>query len=253
MRTLLWAFAFAWALGLAGSPFARADRRPFAFTYDTETLARGDLELEEWIWGKVNPPSPKTTSAWLWFSPVYGLFRRVEVAIPWEVVAVGAGAQIADFSPEVRVALTDPLDTGLVFRSLLKLGYQFNFNNPVNEGRELKPWITANWVSSFWDTSSTHLAIDIGYYGDAGLASQQLSYTTLGVGFTYSVLPELRMGAEYFDEISLGSLDSGVSRFYLGPNLAFSRDRLWATLGVLFGLGGNAAAELPRLIIGMSL
>ena len=40
---------------------ASAGRRPYLFTYDTEALAQGDFELEQWLWSKYNPPAPKTT------------------------------------------------------------------------------------------------------------------------------------------------------------------------------------------------
>ena len=68
--------------GLFGSLSAEAGFRPFSFTFDTKTLSRGDVELEQWMWGKVDAPPAGASPAWIWFAPVYGVTQRLEVALP---------------------------------------------------------------------------------------------------------------------------------------------------------------------------
>src|SRR5262245_32571159 len=59
---------------------AHAGRRPFLFTWDTDAVNKGDVEIEQWLWARLlNEPANgadwKTgpSGGWLWFSPIYGL------------------------------------------------------------------------------------------------------------------------------------------------------------------------------------
>src|SRR5438045_3051266 len=90
---------------LLWSSAAQAGRRPFIWTYDTEIVPRGDLELEQWLWAKTRPPSlpAKRAAYWIWWAPVIGLAPRLELAIPFQVLATAAGTTTLDsFEADVR-------------------------------------------------------------------------------------------------------------------------------------------------------
>lgn len=232
---------------------ASAGRRPFTFTFDAETLNQGDLELEQWLWAKVQPPAPLATSAWVWFGPVYGLTRNVEIALPWELVATPTQTHLADFQIDARIRLFDraPGEDERVFHPMLRLYYQFNFNHPISAGKPLNPFIGGNAVLAVGDPAGAHATVDAGFYADRGF---DVRYTTLGVAYTHPIVDEtLRVGLEYFHEVSLNATLDPTRRFFVGPDVAFSRGQFWMTAGALFGITSSSPEMYPRLIVGASI
>ncbi len=51
----------------------------------------------------------------------------------------------------------------------------------------------------------------------------------------------------------MGSAVTGLKHFFAGPDLAFSRGRVWMTFGVLFGLTPTTPVVMPRLIVAVAI
>src|SRR5688500_14625846 len=58
---------------------ARAGIRPFIWTWDTQILAPGDVELEQWLWAKTRAPAAPGVPGtyWIWWGPVIGLTEHL--------------------------------------------------------------------------------------------------------------------------------------------------------------------------------
>jgi hypothetical protein len=217
-------------------------------------VAQGDAELEQWLWGR---EAPKGTSAsgtgWIWFGPVYGMTRDLELAMPWEIVTGSAGTRLSDFAFEARYKIwpEDPGEhAGLGLRA--RLYYQSNFDHPFNGGRFGVPWLGADLIASWGRPGGSHATLDVGGYMDA-FGSRPLMHGTGDLGYTYQVSKEWRVGAEAYADLSLGSLLPDNDHFWAGPVVAFSRAQVWVTAGVLVGLDSTAPASIPRLMVGVSL
>ena len=234
---------------------AHAGRRAFTWVWDTQTVNQGDFELEEWLWAPVHAPKPGTPSpGWLWLAPVYGLTQHVELAFPWEAVVTPAGTQMTDFAAEARIRLYDPNDDQAFVRPLVRLIYQQNFAHPLNAGRGHQyPFAGADVVVSFGDINGSHLTVDAGILADVGFGPKTMVLQNLSLGYTQRLSDEWRLGAEYFHQISIGSAVTGLKHFFAGPDLAFSRGRVWMTFGVLFGLTPTTPVVMPRLIVAVAI
>jgi hypothetical protein len=56
MRAARWVAVVACVMGLAWATPAQAGRRPFIWTFDTEIVPKGDVELEQWLWARSRSP-----------------------------------------------------------------------------------------------------------------------------------------------------------------------------------------------------
>lgn len=232
-----------------------AAKRTSVFAFNAQTLNQGDFEFEEWIWGKIKPQGDRPSVGWLWFGPVYGLTRNVEVALPWEMVITPTETLLTDFALETRILLYDRNEDGIFgFRPMLRLLYQLNFKHPSNLGRPSVPWLGGNLIFSVGDLAGLNGSVDIGYFGDAALANQKIRYHTLGLSFNVSKEDStLGYGGEYYHEISLAQKFDSTRLFFAGPNLSFSRGQVWSTLGILRGLTPQSSDTLVRLIFGVTI
>ncbi len=257
---------------------AEAGRRAYLFTWDTEAVNKGDVEIETWLWGRIlvqapNPafdptdPASKRAlvapgAAWLWLSPIYGLGDHIEIAFPWEAViqpAAAGGTRITNFTAEARIRTYDPLDEEKFFRNLIRIGYQQNFNHPDNAKlAPFTPWVHLNIVNSLGDPKGSHGTLDVGaqlalnFVGTFGIRQ------TVGLAYTHKIADEWRLTAEYYHELNFGgaiTLPNGNNAyfFYAGPSVGFSRGRVWATLGAMIGLTPDTPRVMPRFLFAIAI
>lgn len=271
MKRLIWALGCALAITLSVAPsVAEAGRRAFIWTWDTEALNKGDVEIEQWLWAKtLTGPERKNHVGWLWFSPIYGLFDHVEIAMPWEVVVDTrtGSTRLTNFTFEGRFRLYDPQAEDQLFRFLIRAYYQQNFAHPDNANFGNKPFAGIDAVMSIGDPAGTHGTINVGGMADLGFGARHLFRQTATAGFTYKLSDEFRIGAEYLHELHFGDaplvktiVGTGANavvkdnhHFFLGPNVGFSRGRIWATVGVLIGLTDTTPLMMPRLMFAIAI
>jgi len=239
---------------------AHAGRRAFMFTWDTEAVNKGDVEIEQWLWARGLQETGQS-GGWLWFAPIYGLTERVEIAMPWEIVTGPAGTRLSNFTAEARIKLYDPNDDTRLVRNLLRVFYQQNFNHPENTGfLPFTPWAGANFITSIGSPGGSHGTLDVGAYTALSFGMSKLIRQTVGLGYTHKLSDEWRLSAEYFHELNFGT--SAASRspdgtqshhFFLGPAVAFSRGRVWATVGSLIGLTPASPRFMPRVMFAIAI
>lgn len=255
------AFVTVAAIGcLAPAGDAEAGRRAFLFTWDTEALNKGDVEIEQWLWGRILTETGPG-AGWLWFSPIYGLHDNIEIAFPFEVVTTPGGTRFSNINAEMRIRAYDPNDEERLFRTMIRFAYQQNFNHPDNAGvYAFTPWLQLNVVNSIGDIKGSHGTLDVGALLMLHFGSYWAVRQTVGLGYTHKVADEWRISAEYFHELNFGTAPVAVRpnganqyHFYAGPSVGFTRGRVWATLGALVGLTPETPRVMPRFLFAIAI
>jgi hypothetical protein len=237
------------ALAVLPAP-AQAGRRPFIWVYDTEIVPKGDVELEQWLWAKSRAPANPSIPAryWIWWAPVFGLTQRLELAVPFEVVASRERTQLESFSADLRLRI-NPRGDDSPWQPLVRVAYRQSIHTSQPSR------VDANLVQSYETQSGLRLALDLG--AQAGIPALRGNEGPLRLLGTYAagasyplIADELRASLEVFGEIPLRNLP-GESHHFVGADLAWTFDRTWVTLGVMVGLtpiSKETPHFMPRLI-----
>jgi hypothetical protein len=244
-------FVLLGALALAVLPApAEAGRRPFIWVYDTEIVPKGDVELEQWLWAKSRAPGVpgRASNYWIWWGPVFGLTQRLELAVPFQVLATQERTQLESFDADLRLRL-NPRGDDAPWQGLLRVAYHHTIHTSQ------PPRLDANLVQSFETEGGLRLVLDLGaQVGLPTLRGQEGPVRLLGTyaaGVSYPLVEdELRASLEAFGEIPLQGIAGGQHHF-VGADVAWTFGRTWVTLGVLVGLTPlfpETPQFMPRLI-----
>lgn len=226
---------------------ALAGKRPFTWGWGTDILPEGDVELEQWLWAKGRAPAneAKPATGYIWWSPIFGLSEHVELSVPFELKATRDGANLNFFAVDLRYRLKPRSDQG-GFQTLFRGAWQHSF---LSGDRSR---LDGNMIMSWGSARELFVNVDLGMQlgmpwlrGDAGPVFPVLTYD-VGVAYPLNPEGEWQGGIELFGELPL-MLDTpgyaprfgdGLSKMhhFAGPTVSLTRGRMWATLGVLFGL-----------------
>jgi hypothetical protein len=232
-----------------GATEARAGRRPFTWAYGTDIVPDGDVELEQWLWAKgrrgTRPGEP--ASGFIWWAPVFGVTDQLELAVPFQVVGNREGTHILSFDVDARYRLR-PRGEKEGLQTLLRAAWHHAFL-----GDSLSR-LDGNLILSYGSLAELHLNLDLGL--QVGLPQLKAQGGAAQVQGTYDLglaLPlregEWQVGGELFGELPFGDLSR--QHHFIGPSVALTRGRVWATLGVLFGLTGlfpDTPVFMPRFM-----
>jgi hypothetical protein len=233
---------------------AEAGRRPFIWTWDTEIVPQGDLELEQWLWakGRTEAAPNRLATNWIWWGPVYGVNDYVELAVPFQVIANRDVTQLESFEADFRIRLLPRGEEAFV-TPLVRLAWHHGIPGNVPSRFD------GNLVLRF-QNEGMHATVDLGSQlalpslrgGDAP-ASMLLTWAA-GVAvpvdegnFTFAL--------ETFGEIPALASTAKIHGF-VGPSIGITKGRVWATLGVLIGLTPvfpDTPQFMPRLIWAVAL
>jgi hypothetical protein len=251
MHAARWVVMMA-ALAVVGLPApAEAGRRPFIWVYDTEIVPKGDVELEQWLWARSPAPGVSGDAAryWIWWGPVFGLTQRLELALPFQVLATQERTQLESFEADVRLRLNPRGHEG-PWQPLLRVAY----HQAIHTSRPSR--LDANLVQSYELESGLRLVLDLGaqvgvpaFRGEEGPVRLLGTYAA-GASFPVFEDGELRASLEAFGEIPLHEIPS-TQHHFVGADLAWTFGRSWVTLGVLMGLTPlfpETPQFMPRLI-----
>ncbi|HEX8436911.1 hypothetical protein [Archangium sp.] len=230
---------------------AEAGRRPFIWVYDTEIVPKGDVELEQWLWVKSRAPgvSRQRSAYWIWWGPVFGLTQRLELAVPFQVVATRDTTRLDSFDADFRLRL-NPRGHDGAWQPLVRVAWHQAIHG-TGPSR-----VDANLVQSFQTEGGLRLVLDLGtQVGLPALRGQERPVRLLGTyaaGASYPLSEdgELRASLEAFGELPLQDLQ-GEQHHFLGADLAWTFGRTWVTLGVMVGLTPlfpETPQFMPRLI-----
>lgn len=250
MRAARWAAVVTCILGLAAATPAHAGRRPFIWTYDTEIVPKGDVELEQWLWARSRAPAfPERPSAyWLWWGPVIGLSQHLELAIPFQVRANRNATELESFEADFRYRLF-PRGDDRAFQPLVRAVWHQAIHTTGPSRVDL------NLVGSYQWESGLRAVLDLGtQVGIPGLRGGDAPVrviATYGAGVTYPVIAdELRLSLESFGEFGLRGT-SADPHLFIGPSVGWTFGRMWVTAGTLVGLtpiSSETPRFMPRLI-----
>jgi hypothetical protein len=219
---------------------AEAGRRPFIWTWDTETVPEGDLELEQWLWAVSPPTDParaRPAAYWIWWGPVIGVTSRFELAVPFEIRSTRSVTALDNFWLDGRFRLT-PREQEGGFQALVRAAYRQSIHSPRPSGAEL------NLVGAYGGPREFHAALDLGARFSFAAGAASLAMLTYAGGVTWPLLDgELRAGAEVFGELQA----NGLHHHFVGPSASWTKGRLWLTFGLLVGLG-PLAPDTPKLM-----
>ncbi|KFA90532.1 hypothetical protein [Archangium violaceum] len=237
------------ALAVLPTP-AEAGRRPFIWVWDTEIVPKGDVELEQWLWVKSRAPGvpERTSNYWVWWGPVFGLTQRLELAVPFQVLATRERTQLESFDADLRLRF-NPRGDDSPWQGLLRVAYHHTIHTTQ------PPRLDANLVQSFETEGGLRLVLDLGaQVGLPALRGQEGPVRLLGTyaaGVSYPLIEdELRASLEAFGEIPLQGIPGGQHHF-VGADVAWTFGRTWVTLGVMVGLTPlfpETPQFMPRLI-----
>ncbi|MFE8597664.1 hypothetical protein [Archangium violaceum] len=229
---------------------AEAGRRPFIWVWDTEIVPKGDVELEQWLWAKSRAPGvpERTSNYWVWWGPVFGLTQRLELAVPFQVLATRDRTQLESFDADLRLRF-NPRGDDSPWQGLLRVAYHHTIHT-TQPSR-----LDANLVQSFETEGGLRLVLDLGaQVGLPALRGQEGPVRLLGTyaaGVSYPLVEdEWRASLEAFGEIPLQGIPGGQHHF-VGADVAWTFGRTWVTLGVLVGLTPlfpETPQFMPRLI-----
>ncbi|HEY8206662.1 MAG TPA: hypothetical protein VIG99_04215 [Myxococcaceae bacterium] len=238
---------------------ARAGIRPFLWTWDTQTVPQGDVELEQWLWVRGKPAIPGYSAAyWIWWGPVLGVTDRLEVALPFQTVGTSGAFFLESFEVDARYRIFPRNDDGKL-QPLIRAAFHQAIRSP-----DLYSRVDVNAVLSYGALSELHATVDLGVKvlipflnSSSTPAHVQLTYAA---GVSYPFTEELHGGLEVFGEVAPGtpppSLAVPLPHHFVGGSVGFQRGRIWVTAGLLVGLTAlepKTPQFMPRLIWAVAL
>ncbi len=204
------------------APSARADRRTMIRAYEYMTQPQGNLELE--LWNDVSAPVAggfDQASTLQRIELEYGLTDHWDLAL-YHVFGQDPGASLRfdSWRLETRYRLFEknvlPVDVMLYF----ELERPANFSDP---------WVIEEKLILEKDFGRFALVANLvgeqkPFHGNQGYEWE------IDAGARYEVVPQLRLGAEFWTiQETAGGVTEGS--YYLGPAVSFASSKLWVQLG----------------------
>jgi hypothetical protein len=234
---------------------ASAGQRPFIWAYDTNIVSTGNIELEQWLWieGPQNGAANSNPEYWVWWGPVVGVTQHIEVAVPFQIHSAGTSTSLASFDADFRFRLFSQDDRD-GFQALLRVAWhQTIYNSPSR--------FDFNLSTSYGSASELHVVAEVG--GQLPVTNVGVNTPAIGtydVGVAYPLLrslPALQVAAEAYGEVFFDwQIAKGTSpNLWVGPVVAWSGGRYWATLGALVHLTPTSQTSeyMTRLVWAVAL
>lgn len=218
---------------LIAAASAKADEKPYVWTYDYSTLAKGSAELEFYQTAVTKDRDLSSASDWTQQIELeYGITDRLDAAIYQVFKQPADGTFRYDgFKVRLRYRIAEknalPLDVVLYAEHEESTAGPGAFEGKLILAKDLgKLNISYNQV--FEKEYEHEEGAEHGY----------------AAGISYPVVPELRIGIE-----SKGSYKDG--EYAAGPTLAWSGGRIWANIGALFALNSKTDDRAVRFLMGI--
>ena len=235
------------AAALAAAPAARADRRTLIRAYEYMTQPQGNLELE--IWNEVEAPKAGG------FDDATTLHRiELEYGLTdhWDVALYHVFAQTLGTAPEPFHFDSWRLETRyrLFEKNVLPVDIEL-YLEVERPAAFAEPWEVEEKVILEKDFGRFALVANL-------VAEQKLFHAGEGHGWEidagarYEVVPQLRLGAEFWtlQETAFGTTEGS---YFVGPSLSWASSKLWLQIGAGFGVGDTAGATFVRSVLGINL
>jgi len=245
------------AIAALHAPDARAGIRPYIWTWDTQIVPQGDVELEQWLWVRGRMPAyPGATAAyWIWWGPVLGVTDHLEVATPFQTVATTSAFFLESFELDARYRIFSRNDDGKL-QPLIRAAFHQAIHTASLSSR-----LDVNAVLSYGSLSELHATVDLGAKFFLPFLNPNLNpppphvELTYAAGISYPFTPELHAGLEVFGELDpwTDPDSTQLPHHFVGFNAGYQKGRIWVTAGMLVGLTRRTPQFMPRLIWAVAL
>lgn len=226
--------ALALALTVAS---AHANDRAFTFSYESSTMAPGQVELEQWTTWKTDKRSDHEFDRLDFRHEVeFGVTDRLQLAayFDWRYEDGASvrndGTDIRDVALEAIYSLTHPVTdfVGSALYAEVKRGKEFfEVEAKVILDKKVDVWTVA-WngiLEAEWE--------------DSGLRERKGKLAETA-GVSYSLCPEFAVGAELLHELEIDDWEEFEKPVvYAGPNVSWRMQRFWTTLTPMLQLTSN--------------
>ncbi len=226
------------------APEARADRRTLIRAYEYMTQPQGNLELE--IWNEIEAPVVGGFDQAATVHRVeleYGLTDHWDVALYHVFTQEPAGAfRFDSWRMETRYRLFEknvlPVDIMLYLEGERPAAFT-------------EPWEIEEKLILEKEFGAFALVANL-------VAEQKLFSSDHGhqweidFGARYEVMPQLRLGAEFWTiQETVNGTTAGS--YFLGPSVSWASSKIWLQLGAGFGVGDSSGATFVRSVLGINL
>jgi len=218
--------------GVLLAPEARADRRTLIRAYEYMTQPQGNLELE--IWNDVSAP----TSGFDQASTLQRIELEYGITDHWDLALYhvfgqepGGPYKFDSWRLETRVRL------------------YFEVERPADF---TEPWVIEEKLILEKELGRFALVGNLVFEQKPFHANQGYE-VEFDLGARYEIVPQLRVGAEFW---TLRTTVSGttVAQYFLGPSISWATSRFWLQIGAGFGLGEETSgATFVRSVLGVNL
>ena len=226
------------------APQARADRRTLIRAYEYMTQPQGNLELE--IWNDVDAPkaggfdgavvTPRVELEYVitdhWVVALYHVFEQSQ----------GQPFHFDSWRVETRYRLFEknylPIDVELY----LEGERPADFTQPW----EIEEKLILEKDFGRFALVANLVAAQKPFHGDQGHEWE------IDAGARFEVVPQLRLGAEFWTiQETVGGVTEGS--YFAGPSVSWASSKLWLQLGAGFGIGDSSGATFVRSVLGINL
>lgn len=217
---------------------AYADRRAYVWTYEYQTMPRGHGEVEYYLTEEQKNIEKAKPNTWKhWIEIEYGITDHWDVSMYQQFKQSNTASsntfEYDGFKIRTRYRIWEkdklPLDT------LLYLEYIRNDNLE-------KPNVMEAKVILAKDIENFNIAYNQIFKQE--LASGGKTEHEYAAGIGYAVTPRIKIGIE-----SKGNYTD--RKYYIGPTIAWSSSKVWASIGVVGGLNKRSDDLQTRLIVGI--
>ncbi len=223
---------------LSAVPPAYADRRSYVWTYEYQTMPKGHAEIEYYLTEEQKNIEKAKPSTWKhWVELEYGITDHFDISMYQQFKQSNTTSsntfEYDGFKIRGRYRILEkdklPIDT------LLYVEYIRNDNleKPnVFDGKLI-------FAKDIWNFNVAYNQII-----EQELDSDGETEHEYAVGLSYAILPQFKIALE-----SKGNYTD--RKYYIGPTIAWSSHKFWATIGAVGGLNKRSDDLQVRLLVGI--
>ncbi len=233
------------ALAAPGS--AHAGRSFYGWLHGSEVMPERGVELQTWISEENRVEDAANRSESLWgIGPFIGITDQLEIGLPLDVVwfktpGMNGVTALYDYGVELRYRMvTQDPEEAPPFAPLVRVAV----NRLVLQRDTIRPEV--NLIGTY-EVGSAHLIADVNFVGEISRDEHHFEVHP-GVGASFNLHGDLRLGVEAFAQISMD--DTGSTWAVIGPNLSWTHGRTWVSAS--YGIGVYQIKDAPRMQWGIA-
>lgn len=226
---------------------ADAGRTNYGWLFPDEVLPKRGVEIQTWVYERNNTVDATTHETLMWWGALVGVTDQLELVFPTEWIWREVDGNQPNFTLEkfgiearYRFVKLDP-EKPDGFAPLIRIAAKRDVTVRATVDSE------ANVISSY-RAGKFHAQIDLGIVSRITRSSAKFELRP-GIGASYAVIDDLRLGVEAFGELPLDGDLKNHRWLGVGPNIAWTHGRFWLSASFLVGVYQIDTA--PRAIWGI--